>query len=431
MTDPHAVPDDAGEGEIEAINRQVRAWKRSGDPRFLWPQVDEPARLAALGKIEQTVSAALRGDMPPGPLGDADGRDAEAIDVAAFASSTGPLLGLWVETGRVTASPAVGAVLARHLAHSRGRAVRMERGVADVVDIFASRGIDCTIFKGFYTARRYYPEPGARPMSDVDVWVDPVALPNAERALDRAGWTKGATQHRPYKRDWYPPGADRRVRALTYAHAWDPWRIEIHGSLARVFAPGRLAQFARQPGDDEPWTVAGRPVRALAQPLLLAHLAAHAAEEAQLARLLRVIEIVLVAQQDTATRRLVWSDFLSFVRATDTAAFVFPSLALAERLVPGSIDAAVLAACAAAAGPRVRAYVERATPSGHARLERVALGEKFLWTRGVIGAARRVAALVWPPDTPSFGDAMRIYARRVYRLRRGRVTLESNDPSAE
>lgn len=431
MTAPGAAPEDETEEQIEAVNRRLRTYQRTGDPRFLWPTVDESARLAALGSIEHVVSAVLRGGAPAAPLGAADGQDAEAIGIAAFASTTGPLLGLWAETGRIAVSPAVALILAQHLAHGRARADRMERGVADALDILASSGIGCTVLKGYYTARRYYPEPGVRPMSDADLCVDPKRIREADQAFERAGWTAGSTQRRPYKRDWYPPAMDQRVRSLCYTHAWDPWRVELHDSLDRIFAPGRLAQFPRGPHDDEAWVVAGRSVRVLAQPLLLAHVAAHAAEEAHIARLLRVIEVVQIVQQDTAAGQLVWADFLSLVRATDTAAFVYPTLAFAERLVPGTIDAAVLAACASAAGPRVRAYVERSTPSGHVRLERVALGEKFLWTRGVGGVARRVAALVWPPNTPSFRAAMRIYARRVYRLGRGRVTLESSDPPPE
>jgi len=427
MTVLYDMPRDESEAEIEAVNQRLRSWQHSGDPRFLWPGVDESARIAALNEIERAASAVLCGDPNPVRLGAPDGRDAEAIGIAAFSSSTGPMLSLWVDSGRIGAAPSVAAVLARHLAHGRARAARLERGLESVVDLLAARGIGCTILKGFYTARRYYPEAGARPMSDIDVWLDPTTIPEAERVLREAGWVGGAKLRRPYKRDWHPPDSDQRVRALTYAHAWDPWRLELHGSLDRVFAPGRLARFPRYAGDDEPWAVAGRPVRVLGQPLLLAHLAAHASEEGHVARLLRLIEIVLVSRQDLAAGRLAWADFLSLIRATGTAGFAYPALALAERLAPQSVSLDVLDECASAAGPRVRAFVAHGTPSARTRLEGVSLSEKFLWTSGPVGVMRRVAAMLWPKASASLTDVMRTYARRAYRLRRGRVAIGPTD----
>jgi hypothetical protein len=412
------IPADESEREIEAINDRLRAYQRSGDPRWLWPTVDESERLAALAEIERVVSAVLRDDQAIVPLGANDGPGPEAVGIAACTSGTGPLLGLWVETGRITVSPPTASVLARHLQHGRARADRLEDGLTGALDLLAARGITVMVLKGFYTARRYYPDVGARPMSDIDVWIDPARIEAAERALAEAGWEPGDTQHHPYKRDWHPPRADRRIRALGFAHAWDPWRLEVHGSLDRAFAPGRIAHFARRTGDDEGWSVAGRAVRVPAPSLLLALLAAHISEETHSTRLLRVIELVLICRCEA---RLPWADVLDLAHRTGSAGYIYPGLALAEKLAPGTIDGAVLAECAAAAGPRVRAFVAGSEPSDGARLERVSVAEKFLWTRGPGDVARRLGRLLWPRGGGSVGDVLRTYARRIYRLRRGRV----------
>ena len=62
---------------------------------------------------------------------------------------------------------------------------------SEALDTLAAAGVPCTILKGMHTARRYYPEPGARPMGDIDVFVAPESRRAAEHALARAGWRSG------------------------------------------------------------------------------------------------------------------------------------------------------------------------------------------------------------------------------------------------
>jgi hypothetical protein len=408
--------DDLSESEIIAVTRRSQAFERTGDPAVLWPGVDEQSRLAALADIERCVAVVLRGGTSA-----LDG-DPAAMGIAGLTSGMGPLLGLWAATGRVTTSPDIEIVLARHLAHGRARAERLDRGLGNALDTLATAGVSCTVLKGMHTARRYYPEPGARPMVDIDLFVTPASRQAAEHALERAGWRRGDRQRRPYKCDWHPPGVDARIRGLDLVHTWDPWSVELHTSLDRIFAPGRLARLPLNAGDDEPWTMAGRPVRVLAPPMLIAHLAAHASEESHVARLGRVVELVLVAREETARGRLAWRDVSARLATTDSAGFAFPALAFAERLVPGTVDPAVLAECSAAAGPRVRALVEADSAGDRVPLERVRVAEKFMWSRGPVDTARRLGLMLWPKTSGSFGDMVRTYARRAYRLYHGRFT---------
>jgi len=405
---------DLTEAELLAVNRRAEAFHRTGDPAVLWPEVDENARLAALAEIERCVSAVLRGGSC-----ELNGEPA-AIGVAGLTSGTGPLLGLWAATGRVTTSPEIEVVLARHLAHGRARAERLDRGLGKALDTFAAAGVTCTVLKGMHTARRYYPEPGARPMGDIDLFVSPEARRAAELALEHAGWRRGDRQRRPYKCDWHPPGVDTRIRGLDYVHAWDPWSVELHASLDRIFAPGRHARLPLRAGDDESCTIAGRTVRVLAPPMLIAQLATHASEESHTARLLRVVELVLVVHAERD--RLVWRDVSARLSATGSEGFAYPALAFAERLVPGTVDPAILAGCAAAAGPRVRAVIDADSAADNGRLERVRVAEKFMWSRGPTDTARRLGLMLWPKTSGSFGDMVRTYARRAYRLYHGRFT---------
>jgi hypothetical protein len=408
--------DDLPESEIVAVNRRAETFKRTGDPVMLWPGVDETMRLAALAAIETCVAEVLAGVTSQSAL---DG-DAEALGIAALTSGTGPLLGVWAETGRIAVSAGTQVVLARHLAHGRARAERLERGLGDALDALAIQGISVTLLKGMHLSRRYYPEAGARPMSDIDLLVPPGEIAAAERALADAGWRRGERQRRPYKCNWEPPGVDMRIRSVTYMHTWEPWTVELHDSLDRVLAP-RRARFPLRPGDDEAWTIAGRPVRILVPPLLVAHLAVHAAEESHATRLLRVAELVMVCREETARGRLVWSELGAFLSETGTAGFAYPALALAERLAAGTVDPSVMSECAKAAGPRVRAVIGGDTPADRNRLERVRLAEKFMWSRGPIDTARRLGIMLWPKSTGTLGDLVRTYMRRVHRLYHGRA----------
>jgi hypothetical protein len=268
----------------------------------------------------------------------------------------------------------------------------------------------------------YFAEPGVRPMSDIDLLVPAAAVRAAERALATAGWIAGRRQRRPYKSDWHPPGVDTRVRSVEYLHAWEPWSVELHTSLERAFAPGRHARWPLRPGDDEPWMIGGRSVRVITPPLLVAYLAAHASEESHGARLLRVLELVLICRTETARGRLSWSALQARLEETGTGGFVYPPLAFAERLAPGTIDAALLAACAAWAGPRVRALVDGDSAADRSQVDRVRVREKFMWSRGPLDSLRRLGVMLWPKSTGTLGDMLRTYARRIYRMYHGRIT---------
>jgi len=69
----------------------------------------------------------------------------------------------------------------------------------------------------------------------------------------------------------------------------------------------------------------------------------------------------------------------------------------------------------------VRAIVAADTAADHGRLENVRVAEKFMWSRGPADTARRLGLMLWP-KTGSFGDMIRTYARRAYRLYHGRFT---------
>jgi hypothetical protein len=268
----------------------------------------------------------------------------------------GPLIGFWCETGRVTAAPEVAALFAMHLDHGRRRAAHLRYELERVVAALADRGVEVLVLKGMDTAYRYFPEPGTRCSSDMDLVVRPddwAAACDALRGLDLI-----ETNHPSQPRDstWRPPGS-RRLPTLEHLHADAPWTVDLHRSLDRLVFEGLETGLETvAPAASDVWQEYSRPVRVLAQPLLFTYLALHALSHFYSITLMRLIELVLVAQRDFAGHPDRWEAFADLVARTVGPVRVSRA-DLAERLVPGTIDRRVLAGIAgrtAAIAPAVR-----------------------------------------------------------------------------
>src|SRR5262249_9492433 len=123
--------------------------------------------------------------------------------------------------------------------------------------------------------------------------------------------------------------------------------------------------------------------RVLGQPLLALHLAAHISQEMLNMTLLRMVELALVLRRDGASGALDWDDFLAGARTIGGGRRVYAALYFCERLVPGTVPLAVLAACRADAPARLRRVLEDLTPATATPLgRRHSLRERFMWARG-------------------------------------------------
>jgi Uncharacterised nucleotidyltransferase len=415
------------------LDARVHAWQATFDRRYLWPTLDEGERIRAVAAIGRAVASLLRHGTSTPSLGAADGRDAYAFGVAAHTSGTGPLLGYWIEKGKLDVSEPLARILAEHLDHGRRRAKRIERELLPTLDLFQRHGIACTVLKGFHTARRYFPEPGTRPIADVDLLIAPSEIKRAERLLRDAGFVAGGRTRTPYKRDWHPSSMDRRLRSVELTHELSPWDIELHASLDRRFETSSIFRLADTEAMHEPWSVRGRPLRVLAQPLLFAMLAAHASDALHSMRLSRLIELVFVLRAERHTSALDWRAFDALFARRRDARFVYPALALAERLVPGIIDQRTLSAAHRASTRLARHLVKRMTPADESPIGRASLAEKFMWVAGPREAMFRVARLAFPL-TGSPSDMRAAFGRRLHFFTRGKISLlaatEKKPPTA-
>src|SRR6185312_732967 len=255
----------------EEVRRRFIWARRQGRPAWLWPDMPIEAWRSAMDHIGRATAAILAGEA----AARLDG-EPEAIGLAGYTSGVGPLLGLWVEQGRLEAGEPVAAVLRRHLAHNRQRSAHMAEAAAMIVGRLADRGVGTVILKGVHTGAVYFPEPGTRPASDIDLLVAAGDEAMAEAALRSCGLTlKGRN---PWESNWGLPTARPEPRSLTYVHAQDPWSVDLHTGLKISAGEGTpLAELdlARPFANCGRWAVDAR-AGVLEQPLLLVHLAAHA-----------------------------------------------------------------------------------------------------------------------------------------------------------
>src|SRR5688500_16525715 len=94
---------------------------RQGTPHWLWPDVATHAWQEALDGIERVSRDILTSGKAMNPLRG----EANAMDVAAYTSGMGPLLGFWLSTGLLKAPPSIAEVLDRHYVHNSRRMARL------------------------------------------------------------------------------------------------------------------------------------------------------------------------------------------------------------------------------------------------------------------------------------------------------------------
>jgi len=376
----------------EEIDRRLARYNVTRHARDLWPEIPLPVFRAAEQELGRVATAVLSDAPSPVVLRWPAGA-ARALGIAAFAGGVGALLGYWCETGRVAAELGVSDLFATHLDHGRRRLARLRAQLERVVVALAERGIDVCVLKGMHTAYRYFPEPGTRVSSDIDLLVRPDDWVASRDVLRALGLVETRDPRHPRDSAWRTPGPPS-VPTLQYAHADGPWSVDMHSSLDRLPFEG-LATGLGSPAFSacEIWGEFERPVRVLPQPLLLTYLALHASSHFYGMMLLRLIELVLIARRDFGGHSERWEAFGDLVARTGSSRFVFPALDLAERLVPGSIAGSILGQIAGAAPRRLRRLVRRMAPATAQRLHPFpGLRERFVWVATV---GEWLAALGW------------------------------------
>jgi Uncharacterised nucleotidyltransferase len=403
------------------VEARFRDAARAGRPQWLWPEVPVAAWRAALGEIERAAQQLLADPGARAHVGGKGCPDATALGLAGFNSGLGPLLGWWIEQGRLDAPPAAAAILLLQWEHGRARHRRMAEELDGALSVLHAAGVEAVVVKGMHTARDLFPDPGTRPMNDVDLVVAQDRVPAAEAALRAAGFQREreGLAARPYHADWTPPGPRRVLRSLWLTHAESPSILNLHGSFDRPHPAGGVLRLGEPAaGELAEWDGAGAPARVLCGAYLAAYLAVHASRDRVNLTLLRLAELVLLFRGGGVDARRL--DEL--LRRAGARAAVWPALSLAEALVPGTVDAGLLAGLERAVPPRVRRAYAGVRPADLPRAHGAQPGDHLIWNLGVGSLLRRAGGLLFPTTSPR--RLASLYFRRLHRL--GRLLRGAN-----
>jgi hypothetical protein len=413
---PRALPLDAFDIGADAARARFEWAARRGHPRWLWPDTTVEAWQAALAEIALVSRQVLTEGRAKHVLGG----EAMHFGIAGYTSGMGPLLGSWLRRGLVEASPDIGATLELHYRHNALRMEAMARRATQLVERLAERGVRVIVLKGMDTAWSVFADPGERPVSDIDLTIDPDDRTRAGAVLRELGYRPGHLVEFPPAQNWRMADAPDMPRSLALVHADDPWSVDLQTSLNRRYSSGapviELDRLA-SPATLAAWSLSpsGRTLAAEARAV---HLACHASCGLLSLSLMRLVELVMTIR---AGAPFSWQRFVGLAEQAQATAMTWPALDLAEQLAPGTVPADVLLLCRGKAPLTVRRVIDRLTPHSAQRVLRCSLEERFMWTPSRWRVVVQVIRDVFPPGL-SLPALAAIYRGRARRLRHGTIT---------
>jgi Uncharacterised nucleotidyltransferase len=273
----------------------------------------------------------------------------------------------------------------RHLARLRAQArnsaahaMKLHRLLLDTLALLEPRGLEPVLMKGWGFASRYWPDPLLRPASDVDLLVEPEALPGVERAMAKLGL-----------RQVQDPGEDDVFEHHHHLSFHGPrGLVELHFRLLTNFGGAQLgdaAVFARC----RRATLEGHAVRYLAPEDELVYLAAHAAGHLFL-RLSWLHDVKLLV----AKEKLDWDRVVALATQSALRASTHAGLFLAAEVLGAQIPPKVLSGLAPTrlhARAVRRAFTDEALVSAKLATAKSASATRALLSDDPLRAARHLA----------------------------------------
>jgi hypothetical protein len=404
----------------DEVRARMDEARRNGYAGWLWPDVALEDWRAAVEEVARATRGVLHGEAHVS----LDIRDAKTASVAGYTSGMGALLGHWIETGALSTTHALGDIFRLHLSHNRARMTKLAAIAQEIVERLEAAQAAPVVVKGMHTAFAYFPEPGARTLSDIDLYVPTESMSAAEEVFGALHYQRILRLRAPYACDWVPPGARAEPVTLAHVHQDDPWFFDVQGSLNRRLLTGRQvtldALFSSSATTAWPLSARGR---VLKQPLLALHLAAHISQILLSATLQRVVELIFVIRKDEAHGALDWDSFLAGAEKIGGGRLVYPALAFCEQLSPAIVPARVLEACRADAPRNLRRVVGNLSVGTAQPLGRHSFRERFMWAGTWRERLQQVAGeFALDGRRQPLPATLRSVGTKLWALRRGRYS---------
>lgn len=222
--------------------------------------------------------------------------------------------------------------LADQVHHTRARDQRIGELLATLDCMTRAAGIPIVPLKGSALRDLQVHAPGVRPMSDIDLLVDPQDVGETVRVLRQIGYVATVSMQRHLV--LAPP--DRPIPHCLGEHCDAPYKIELHTAIAEAL-PVTKADITHR--------IRGQTLRAginryASEQALMCHLLLHAAGNMR-ANALRLMQLIDIA---TFARRLGPADWLALLDTSQRAHawWMYPPLAMTARYLPGEIPPAAL-----------------------------------------------------------------------------------------
>ena len=277
--------------------------------------------------------------------------------------------------GRAAAVDLGLAALRDAAARTLGRGARMLQDLRRAHAALVDDGLRPLWLKGAHLAdEAVYQPPEARPLAALALYLDPAGQAAAEACLTRLGYRPGLRSWKHHL--WRNPGC--RVVDLRGEHADNPRPIELHFWLGEDFRGIRL-------GMDPAWAAreSGAGGSRLKPEAAMAHLAAHTTVNL-LERRLRLVQLLDLLRLGAGLDAAAWRGLEAFSVQPGNARFLWPSLALLERIRPGAVPGATLDALEQRCNPTLRLWLreqplDSLTWQGRALARRAFLELPRLW----------------------------------------------------
>lgn len=234
------------------------------------------------------------------------------------------------------------------------RVVLLLQDLVELLDAAHDAAIQVLPMKGSLLATQYYPEPGLRPMNDLDILIHPSDEKRMVALLAKLGYQPvlRSPQHLGFARpENYGPTV-----SWDGEHPANPRHIDLHMHIHERLWGIQYDLTTHVWADSKPGDLMGAPARLMGPAALLHHLAVHATGDliSRWIRLLHLHDIALVAPKVTDNG---WQRIIASVRAQREERYLYPALALTTQYYP-LIPEAVLKALRPGVPPALLKYLD-------------------------------------------------------------------------